>query len=190
MIITEPTTLSELQDKIYGLLNAAVNERSHPFSYCSLATAGDHELAIRYVVLRSVNDQLHLFLYSDTRTEKIRDININHQVALLFYDPKERFQLRISGRAKVHYEDDFCKEIWLSMPAENKREYLSNISSGEVIECPLDGHSWMNEDCMDHFAVIEIVPHKLDALQLVKTGHRRAQFHRDHDDWSKTWVAP
>jgi len=190
MIITENTTLEDLKKAIKKHINLAVKEHGHPFKTCSLATAGDHELDLRYVVLREVSDQLHLFIYTDARTQKVKDININHEVAALFYDPKEKFQLRILGHAKVHYQSEITEEAWAKIEVKNRRDYLSTKRPGEEIDAPHQAHEWLPTDEGDHFAIIEIVPQKLDALQLDKSGHSRAQYTYHSEEWTGSWIAP
>ncbi|MEQ8238344.1 MAG: pyridoxamine 5'-phosphate oxidase family protein [Cyclobacteriaceae bacterium] len=190
MVITENTTLEELKRTIIQRLKLAVKEHGHPFKNCSLATAGDHELDLRYVVLREVTDKLHLFIYTDARTQKVKDININHEVAALFYDPQEKLQIRILGHAKVHYQNELAEEAWEKIDVKNRRDYLSAKRPGEVVDTPDQAHEWLSASVGDYFAIIEIVPQKMDVLQLSKSGHSRAQYHYQSDEWSGSWIAP
>ena len=85
-------------------LGAAVRSADHPFRLFTLATVGpDRYPHARTVVLRGFDPvERSVSFYTDCRSPKVRHMAGEPRVALLFYDPTARLQLRIPASARLH----------------------------------------------------------------------------------------
>jgi hypothetical protein len=118
----------------------------------------------------------------------------------LFYDPRRKVQLRLSGMASVHTADDLAWTRWSNSPARSRRCYGVDPAPGTPISRPDSGLTEALEErsptpdesngWFDRFAVIETRIDRLDWLYLRARGHRRARFEWTTDEMVSTWLIP
>jgi pyridoxine/pyridoxamine 5'-phosphate oxidase len=190
MLFHEQETLSEIFHSIRHELHRGALDHKHPFRYISLATQTGIELDLRYVVLREVDSDMNLYIFSDARTKKVLQARANPKVAFLFYHPKKRVQIRIKGEATVHQQDDVSLAMWSKVQGESKRAYNPVIAPGNRIAHPKEAHQWPGVMDDENFSVIKISPKYIDALQLNAQEHLRVEFCKANDDWEMNWIAP
>ena len=189
MLITLETPLDQAMDEVVSELKQALVDNRHPFRYLSLATATPDEIGLRYVVLRSINEDLQINIYTDMRTSKTEQIRQNSQVALLFYHPSKKVQVRISGTASLHRQDEESRAHWSRVQGAAQKAYHPNVSPGTPIAHPTEAHSWPEVIDDSYFCVIRIQATELEVLQLNKMEHIRALFKKEKG-WKGQWIAP
>jgi len=172
-------------------LNRGALDKKHPFRYVVFATQGDVTPDLRHVVLRKIDEDLSFFIYTDARTQKVKSIQADPNVSLLFYHPQKRAQIRISGQAYLHYQDALATDHWNRVQGEARKAYNSLIAPGLSIHQPEEAFFW-NEDLTSnqHFMLVEVVPYSIEALQLNGLEHLRIRFTREEDSWTGSWIAP
>lgn len=78
-----------------------------------VANVNQHGVNIRTVVLRKVNTaKKQLTFHTDIRSGKWKDLQQENNISWLFYDAQERVQIRLSGTAKLHHDDEIADEAW------------------------------------------------------------------------------
>ncbi|WP_304516690.1 pyridoxamine 5'-phosphate oxidase family protein [Cecembia rubra] len=182
---------SEIFSKIIHELNSGATNKMHPYSYGVLGTVEGMRPDLRYVVIREVDNDLNLFFYTDERSLKVKSIQVNPNVSLLFYHPLKRVQVRIAGRAFLHHLDSQASMHWKRVLGDARTAYNALIQPGTPIHHPEDAFSW-NEDLSSslNFLVIKVEPFSIEALQLNGLEHLRIRFTKEAENWSSTWLAP
>ena len=191
-------TLQEIE----YLLSRGVKDRKSCFHYTMLSTVNNKIPESRTVILRSFNkDVFELNIHSDSRSEKINQIEINNNVSCLFYDDKKKIQIRINGQAKI---EKSYQPSWEKLTNWSKRCYLSENKPGTEVTKPSSGFPdrFVNESPNDrdsavglkNFAVIKVMISSIEWLYLASQGHRRAIFKILREDPSfridKKWLVP
>ena len=201
---TVPDTLDAVLAQAWGLLVRGAADRHHRFHTPVLATIGlDGAPEVRTVVLRAADRaERTLRVHSDRRAPKVAEIRADDRVSLAFYDPAEKVQVRVAGRADLHVDaDPVARSAWAATSRFGRRCYLASAGPGTPASMPISGlpeelegrePSWdATEAGLPNFVAIRICVTRLDWLHLAHTGHRRARF-----DWlagnppAATWCAP
>ncbi|TLP81629.1 pyridoxamine 5'-phosphate oxidase family protein [Maribacter sp. ACAM166] len=174
----------ELSEEIHK----GVNKKGHPFRYITMATVGNGTVArLRTVVLRQVSKDLRLTIYTDSRTEKINHIKENNQISLLLYHPKKLLQLKIEGIAQLVTDTERLKQYWTGVQPSSRKDYITNQSPGSSINNPEQVEYIEDEN---YFAMIDIVPSKIEYLKLKRPNHIRVAFKKENSDWNGTFLVP
>ncbi|MEM9327163.1 MAG: pyridoxamine 5'-phosphate oxidase family protein [Bacteroidota bacterium] len=190
MIIEEGQSLEEAFRAISAEIKRGAVDKRHPFRFVTLATQGQDEVGLRYVVLRKVTDDFHLYIYTDSRSEKVKHLRTNQQASLLFYHPGKKLQVKVLGTAQVHQLDDLSIAEWKNVQDIGKRAYGPTIAPGEAITHPSVAYHWPESIDDQHFVVLEVSPKSIEALQLNRMEHLRARFTLQNSSWEGQWLAP
>lgn len=197
---------TSIYDNLWKLLEEGSSNRRHAFHTPVLATrtsSGDPDL--RTVVLRRVDRGLGLVCcHTDSRSQKVREIESSSRVAWLFYDPQSRVQIRAHGRCEVHQgpADEMAREIWLKVHPDSRVCYWAPHAPSSAID------GWESNQAADArdiakikpmpddrppatFAVLATVLDSIEWLELHHDGHRRIRFSLGNDIGPKAqWLAP
>ncbi|WP_428388569.1 pyridoxamine 5'-phosphate oxidase family protein [Mucisphaera sp.] len=192
-----------LEDAIQRLRHATTTAK-HPFHLGTIATVDSaNQPHARTVVLRRVETQpLRLIHHTDTRSPKTQHIRHNPNACWLAYDPAERIQLRLAGRATLHTDDTLADEQWAASSLSSKRCYLAPHPPSNFADAPSPN---LPEDLRDtiptegqaqpgrtNFAAICLTATSLDILHLAAKGHVRAsyRFEPQTHEHTATWLHP
>lgn len=190
MLFDKKIELTEVLKLVLDAFYLAAKDPAHPFRFMTLATTHQQIPEIRYVVLRAVDASGHFYFFTDYRTKKIDHIQMNPEVALLFYDPGKGVQIRIQGTALIHRNNARAVNFWETVKGEARKAYNPLLRPGTPISGPEQAHTWPQELVNTNFAVVQVIPSELDVLQLDGLKHIRAKFLRHEDNWKMNWVAP
>jgi len=183
------------------MLDRGARNFTHPFHWPALATCGGDRVNLRTVILRDFlkSDRI-LICHSDFRAPKVSQIQNNPAASWLFYHPKEKIQLRISGNVTLHTHDSLAEKQWDSTHIISRINYRTTYPPGTPIQEPASGlldsildkssellHSQAGRE---NFAVIVCRFNHMDWLILRATGHMRAQFTWDGNKLKAVWVVP
>lgn len=180
------------------LLNGALKSRD-PFHTPCIATIKNGEVNVRTVVLRKTFPLLRtLHFHTDIRSKKWEELDVNNHISALFYDASSRIQLRIKGKAKLHYKNEITIEAWHKTSLSSRRCYLTQMSPSSFSDKPTSGLSedieqedftlQESEIGQQNFGVVSIKVESIDWLWLNHAGHRRAFF--DYLSNNYTWLIP
>jgi 3-hydroxyisobutyrate dehydrogenase len=197
----QTTNLDELLAGIWRALEEAALVLDHPFRSAGFATGLEMEFGARIVILRRVEAvRRTLICYSDVRASKVRHLRRNPEIQWLFHDPAARMQLRASGSALVHHNNEIARGAWKTLPAANRINYASVLAPGnrlgnadEAIPAEWRGHEPSQaelERAFENFAVITTSVDNFDWLLLGQDGNRRAGFSWAGDRFTGHWLVP
>lgn len=190
MLLDFNKSLDEAWKDIRHEIHRGALDSKHPYRFITLTTLGKDQIHSRWVVLRQVDDDLKLYIYSDYRTDKIRDIEERSLTQILLYHDKKKLQIRMQGDATVHHQNELARSHWKNVQGIGKRAYTPLIAPGSPIEAPEDAHQWPENYTDEHFSVVTFEPIELDILQLNRMEHLRARFRKSENEWNKSWIAP
>jgi len=81
----------------------------------------------RVIVLRGIDKKnKFLWFHSDIRSKKIKILKSNTQASFLFYDKKEKIQLRVFGETKINYQNIKTEKSWKKTVHMSRQCYLGD----------------------------------------------------------------
>jgi len=191
---------SEIEKKIWLLLNDAVTNRASPFRIPVFICGSQNDFDGRIVVLRK-SDQSNKLLqfHSDIRSDKIKKIKINDDASMLFYDKEEKIQVRVKVKCTINHENEITKKSWLKTGHMSRKCYLVDSGPGTDSVTPtsglkpeLDNFEFtmeQSEQGYKNFTVIQCKIKSFEWLYLAAKGHRRARL--ELSDYTKGyWLIP
>jgi len=181
------------------MLDDAVTNRSSQFRIPVFVCGDQEDFDGRIVVLRK-SDQSNSLLqfHSDIRSEKISKLKNNKNAAMLFYDKKEKIQVRIKVECIINHNNEITKQSWSKTGHMSRKCYL--VDNGPGIESPtptsglkpeIDNYEFtmeQSEEGYKNFSVIQCKIKPIEWLYLAAKGHRRARFELDNN--KDTWLVP
>jgi 3-hydroxyisobutyrate dehydrogenase len=180
------------------LVNGAIKSRDSFHTPC-VATLSDGEVNMRTVVLRKALPVLkELRFHTDIRSQKWKELEINNSISALFYDASSRIQLRVKGKAVLHFKYEITAEAWLKTSLSSRRCYLTHESPSSFSAMPTSGLTEKieqedftleeSEVGQQYFGIVSIHVQSIEWLWLHHAGHRRAFF--DYVNDRKSWMIP
>lgn len=170
------------------VLRSAQNKEGNSYSskWMQLATTNEmNEPRLRTVVFREWKNNTSMIIFTDKRTKKVRDIELNKNVEILWLFFKSKSQFRFKGKAELISNRIDCwnklstksKEQWYWPPPGKKRndeDFNNNIISSNPPE---------------NFLIIQINIESIELLKLSQPIHRRYSWQKDHN-WERTELNP
>jgi hypothetical protein len=176
--MTDPTLTGWLET-IWSHLTRGVADRRHPARHPTLATIGPDGPEARTLVLRGAcQAEGRLTLHTDAQSPKAAQIAADPRVALHVWLPKPRLQLRLGARATL---GPGAPALFDALPPEAQANY-----GGAAPGTPLPASGPPPD--LSRFLEITCTLHRIDALSLATSPHRRALYRRD-DSWRGAWIA-
>lgn len=179
---------AEWIDQAWGLLTRASVDRRSAWRTPALATVekGAGLPRVRTVVLRRVDvSARQLWIHTDRRSNKWRDLAECGRAELMFWDPKPQRQLRLA----CHIEP--CPnggEAWATMSPAARRTY--GIAPGPGAPIPhAKAYYFEQHSAEAQFGVLLCSALSADLLELHPDGHRRARQGYEGEGLA-SWVAP
>lgn len=194
-----PSFLADLEAALvhsFGLITKSVRARTAPMHTPVLSTIGrDGRPRSRVVVLRAFDPEARVLrFHTDIRSEKFHELLADPRIAFLFYDPAEKIQLRVEGRASLHRDDAVGDAAWASSQPMSKLCYA--IEPGPGYEINGRDEFYLPRDRSDaetgriHFAAVNIIIDELDFLWLGSEGNRRAVYRFNNQQTAARWCVP
>jgi hypothetical protein len=129
---------------------------------------------------------IQLFSTTDKRSSKVSEIEANPNVSLLFYSKEEKIQIRLEGKAELHFEGEFFNKQWQNSRPLSRRCYLTEPAPGTNVAEPTGGIPEKYRDSIPdeeetfpgrgNFCVVIVRISYIEWLYLHSRGHRRAKF--------------
>lgn len=169
-------------------LKTALKETAHPFRYFTLATSDSYNApAVRTVVLRDVQDDLSLMIYTDQRSKKIAHIKRQKWISLLFFDPERHIQIIIKAQAKIITNHAILETIWKQTPLKARKNYTTEFPPGHKLKDPEKIHFL---EVKHFFSAIHILPEEIEYLRLKKPTNLRILYKKEHNTWGGNYLVP
>tara|TARA_B100000029_G_scaffold210945_1_gene208741 strand:- start:560 stop:1159 length:600 start_codon:yes stop_codon:yes gene_type:complete len=191
--------LAEIQNKYWSMLDDAVTNRSSSFRIPVFMCGYQDEVDGRIVVLRKSDRQSNLLqFHTDLRSPKVDILKKNNKASLLFYDKKEKIQLRVKVDCEINNQNFTTEESWKKTQHISRRCYLTDNPPGTASNKPTSGiiseledfdyTMEQSEDGYKNFTVIKCIIKSIEWLYLAAKGHRRAKF--DLKNNKNSWLVP
>jgi len=194
-------SLEAVLSGIWKMLQRGAARFNDPFHSPVLGTVDQGRSALRTVILRQFRfTERVLVCHTDSRANKVRQMSNQADVCWLFYHPKKKVQLRISGPATLHTDDRLADEQWAATKIPTRLNYCAVEPPGTCLELPSSGLpdfllnkvlTLINTEIgRKNFMVIAGQIKSLDWLQLSILGNRRARFDWTPAGLQATWLIP
>jgi hypothetical protein len=189
--VTAPETLTAVRTEAFRLLARGVADRRSAFHTPTLATIGpDGAPQLRTLVLRGFDAAIRtLRLHTDRRSAKWAALAAESRAALHVYDAGAQIQLRLSGRARLHAEDDTADAAWAASRAGSRSCYAVEPGPGMPVPAPPPAPAG-EANGRGHFGLIHLAFDRMEWLHLRRSGHRRALFAWGPEGLHETWLVP
>jgi hypothetical protein len=180
--------LEEIPDLLFAELRKGTVQKKHPFRNVVLSTVSGEEPESRWVVFRKLTEDHRFLVYTDARSQKVAELSANAHCSLLFYNDRQGVQLRIDGKAVVHQDDALTKMHWPRVQGGAVKNYTTVLPPGAPIQEHAEGQQWEEPPTDRYFTILEVIPGKMDMLQLDRAGNIRAAFERAGEEWKGTFL--
>jgi len=191
--------LKEIKKKIWLMLDDAVTNRSSTFRVPVFICGDQKDFDGRIVVLRKSNQTNSLVqFHSDIRSDKIDKLKSNKNASMLFYDKKEKIQVRLKVECTINHDNEITKESWSKTGHISRKCYLVDNGPGTESPTPtsglkpeLDNFEFtmeQSEEGYKNFTVIQCKIKSIEWLYLAAKGHRRARFEINNN--KEYWLVP
>lgn len=195
------STLDDILESSWRMLHDGVRNFRDPFHQSSLTTLDGNKPQVRIVILREFSEKDRtLICHCDARGSKVSQIRDNPNVSWLFYHPEKWLQVRLSGTASVHTDDETADSQWEKVHLPHRINYCAEIPPGSPTEQPSSGlPDFLREkaaklldvpEARKNFAAIVCRFDEMDWLLLKLTGHIRAKFRWKDNRMDASWVIP
>lgn len=169
-------------------LARAPRDKNHPYRLAVLSgldTLGRPRG--RTVVLRQAERATaELYLFSDTRTNKVAGLSQQNWLSWTFWHPRQSLQTIAGGPSTLLAESE-RQSFFDQLAAYNWADYSSVLAPGEALDMEATtGSSTANTDqerAWHNFCVIRTQVQEMDILHLQRSGHRRVLAQRDGSEW-------
>ncbi|MFQ3341503.1 MAG: pyridoxamine 5'-phosphate oxidase [Flavobacteriaceae bacterium] len=177
--------LESLFDECRDQWMQAKYSKKHSFRFFTLATiASDGRPHLRTVVLRDFNAKDFTFtVFTDLRSQKIKELDQDNRAQLLFYDPKRMLQIIVSVILLESINDH---EIYNAIPEKNKKDYAAVNAPGSQINSP---DALRVNFSKGHFSKLIFKAATIEYLLLKSPNHLRALF-KEENNWQGTFLVP
>lgn len=190
-----------IENKIWQMLDEAVNSRASECRTPVFICGHNNQFDGRTVVLRAANQQGgFLQFHADYRSSKIAIIQENEQGVFVFYDRRQKIQLRIKTKCQINYKNKISHESWLKTQHISRKAYLTVSSPGSVLDKPGTGLTEKHENFLysaeeselgfENFCVFRCNVQTIEWLFLSAKGHRRAKIDYEDTQNKFTWLTP
>jgi pyridoxamine 5'-phosphate oxidase len=181
----------------WRLLSQGVVDRKSGFHHATVASIGEGgQPRLRTVILRGCEPQnWALRFHTDLRSKKIAELRADPRVSLQFYDPEQKIQIRLEGKATVHADDAVADAAWAGSRVFSRQCYGIMPGPGTTILDAGDYHWPQQTDEATaggraNFCAVSVSATNFEWLYLASGGHRRASFKRTTDGFQGDWLAP
>ena len=189
-IIFSKNTLEEIPSIIFSELKKGATKKKHPFKNVVLTTINEKIPMSRWVVFRKLTSEQNLLIYTDLRSEKIKNLKKNSNCGLLFYNNKQGLQIYFNTKSTIHQNNKLTKKYWHGIVGSSSENYTTIYPPSSPINNINDGHK-TNKDLNDkYFSIIELCPINMSILQLSRDGHIRATFNKINNEWEGSFIVP
>jgi len=175
----------------------AANRQSKGWRWAQLATArGDGSPAVRTVVVREVDPAAGLIRIStDSRSEKIKELNRDARVELCWMFRETAEQFRVSGAvggepARRAAADDLERDRLWRASTDDSRQTFTWPQPGAAYSGDEEFRRPAPETAPDNYTLLTIEPVRVDYLKLQGRPHERLIYLLNGDVWEESRVNP
>ena len=180
----------------------AVKDRHHGFHTPIFSNIALNEhISSRVVVLRNYDSyKAILNFHTDIRSKKILEIKNNPKTFFVFYDVKDKVQLRINTMSIINHENNIANEAWNRTQLSSRKCYLAEKAPSSNSDFPDDSipshliginpNKEESEKGYKNFVVVENKIKNIEWLYLSSSGHRRLLINLNEKKIQYQWLIP
>lgn len=186
-----PDSPATFIEEALSVLQRSLHDHGSDLRNVQLATvAADGAPEVRTLVLRAFAwPPGRLELHSDVRAAKVAAIAATERVALLAWSAEEQLQLRFSGTARLHRDDEIARDRWEGLSPRSRAAYGTVAVPGAGIPDPAGRPLLAPDEQYRQFGVLLIAIGSIDVLRLGPEGRQtRASGRFEPDGLNGTWV--
>ena len=148
--------------------------------------SNNNEPRVRTVVFRGWLDNSTMLIYTDKRSQKYVDLEINNNIEVLWLFFKTKSQYRFKGKV---YELENNDKYWDKLIDKSKDQWFWP-SPGKKIDKKTTRYSLVNTLAKpNNFSVLKIIINEVDLLKLENPFHKRYIW-KEIDNWKCVEVNP
>jgi hypothetical protein len=190
-----PASFPRLLDDVWSRIQNGLNGQWPPWALPTLATISPEGPRARILALRSVDPAARRFeFHTDARSSKVRELEFDARVSLVFWDPDDAMEARFSGVASIHCRDGIAHAAWQAVSPLRRMASGVTLAPAAALSASARFDSLPasddNEVAFGHFAVVHITATALDWLWLGPGDMRRAIVRWTDAGCSAAWVVP
>jgi hypothetical protein len=191
-----PQTLPEALEALWTRIGTALDGRWPSWALPTLVTvAEDGAPRARVLALRAADrGARRLVFHTDARSDKVREIDGERRVAVLFFDRDDAVQARFDGTCEVHHADPTAAAAWRGVSDLRRAACSIEAEPGSPLDRPQAFGELpamvSPEDAFTNFAVLTVEVDAVDWLWLGPQDMRRARFAWMGGHWSSSWIVP
>jgi pyridoxamine 5'-phosphate oxidase len=191
--------LSAIEEDCWLRMMNGVLQSRNPFHHPVVANANAIGVNMRTVVLRDAcSTEKTLCFFTDIRTGKWAELQQDQTISWLFYDREAHIQIRASGKASLHQNDELANHAWDNINPSSSKNYSSMLSPSSEIIHPLDSiqedlvmPAKKNETGRENFGVVVSKVLWVEWLWLNPPCHFKANFIYDKEgEFTANWLVP
>jgi pyridoxamine 5'-phosphate oxidase len=201
LVAPQQLTLEQIEKDCWEFLLQGSLKGKDALHTFTLGTCFNGEIELRTLVLRKVEKgEKLIFTHTDSRSPKVKQLEGNSFVGLLFYDPARKIQLRIKAKPVLHKNDSTSFLLWNETRLSARKTYLSTKAPGQVLgqgEDSLPTHLIGRDPDLEesiagreNFMAISFAVKQIDWLYLHSQGHRRAIIQYNEAGFEAYWINP
>jgi hypothetical protein len=193
---TLPPTLGDVLESLWTRIGAGLDGRWPSWALPTLVTVTeDGSPRGRVLALRSVDREARrLVFHTDARSDKVREIDGEQRVAVLFFDREDAVQARFDGTCVVHHADPVAAAAWRGVSELRRAACATEGEPGSPLDAAQPFASLpataSGDDAFTNFAVLVVEADAIDWLWLGPQDMRRARFAWVGGHWSSSWIVP
>ena len=158
--------------------------------WIQLATVGiDNTPRVRTVVFRGWSKSYEMEIYTDKRSEKFNELDLNNKVEICWLFFKSKCQFRFRGTSRIYMGKE-CLPNWNQLNKKSKSMW-GWPRPGDKYD--IDNKGIYSEktkvDLRDNFAVLKIEISYVDQLLLIKPMHIRRRWVKEQE-WLEERINP
>ena len=191
--------LSSIEKDCWQRMMDGVLQSRNQFHHPVVANSNATGVNMRTVVVRDAcSVEKTLRFYTDIRTGKWTELQQDQTISWLFYDAESRIQIRASGKASLHQNDELANHAWDNVNPSSRKNYSSILSPSAEIILPLDAMqeslaitAKKNEAGRENFGVVVSKVLWMEWLWLNPQCHYKANFMYDKEgEFTGSWLVP
>lgn len=184
--------LGTLLARAWALLGQAADDPASPLRTPVVVSEGEDGPDGRVMVIRGCRPPNHLVFHTDIRSPKVAGLRRHARVVVVGYDPGQRLQLRVCGRAAIETEGSEVDAAWADTALAARRNYATLQPPGTFCAVSGDPRPETVDDAAArrNFARLLVAVTRIDWLELAADGHVRARFEHEDDAWTCSWRVP
>lgn len=183
-----------VEHTVDALKEAAGDPRS-PWRWPVLASVDETgRPRTRIMIVRHFDpDSCEIELHTDARSSKACELARNPACALLFFDKSQMIQIRISGTARLHRDDEIAGAAWARTARSSRKDYAGEPGPGAALSGPESFERDPGREgarARENFMAVRVRVETADWLHIREPEHRRARIDFTADPPERVWTAP